>query len=99
MDGEAVEVGLWSKADIGASPINVRCTPKSGHWNLVSQRPLRGKSELMHCGNRQLFDRLVGRAVRIEGLQNSNVLAVCRLMSSGMHLAAHSHPLMPVLPA
>src|SRR5215469_2833466 len=33
-------VRFGSKADIGAPPINVRFTPKSGHWLSVSGCPL-----------------------------------------------------------
>ena len=32
-EGAHVNVRYGSKADIGASPIDVRFTPKSGHWN------------------------------------------------------------------
>src|SRR6516164_1303380 len=37
-------VRFGSKADIAACLINVRFTPKSGHWNLVAQCPLCAKS-------------------------------------------------------
>jgi hypothetical protein len=33
-------VRFGSKADIAASPTNVRFTPKSGHWLSLSQCPL-----------------------------------------------------------
>jgi hypothetical protein len=35
-----VNVCFGSKADIAALPINVRFTPKSGHWNSVAKCPL-----------------------------------------------------------
>src|SRR5262249_32522142 len=40
----AADVRFGSKADIAASPTNVRFTPKSGHWNLVCECPLCAKS-------------------------------------------------------
>jgi hypothetical protein len=40
----AANVRFGSKADIGALPINVRFTPKSGHWNSVVECPLCAKS-------------------------------------------------------
>jgi len=40
----AMDVGFWSKADIAASPTDVRFTPKSGHWNSVAECPLCAKS-------------------------------------------------------
>jgi hypothetical protein len=39
-----VNVCFGSKADIAASPTNVRFTPKSGHWNSVAACPLCAKS-------------------------------------------------------
>jgi hypothetical protein len=41
---EAGNVRFGSKADIGGHPINVRFTPKSGHWNSLSECPLCAKS-------------------------------------------------------
>ena len=37
MGNEGLNVRFGSKADIAASPTNVRFTPKSGHRNLASQ--------------------------------------------------------------
>jgi hypothetical protein len=51
------DVRFGSKADIGASPTNVRFTPKSGHRNSVVECPLCAKSR--HSALRQkisLFD-------------------------------------------
>src|SRR6516162_1224148 len=42
--GGRLHVRFGSKADIGALPINVRFTPKSGHWNSVVEYPLCAKS-------------------------------------------------------
>jgi hypothetical protein len=38
------DVRFGSKADITECPINVRFTPKSGHWNSVAECPLCAKS-------------------------------------------------------
>ena len=35
---------LGQKADIAASPTDVRFTPKSGHWNSAAKCPLCAKS-------------------------------------------------------
>jgi hypothetical protein len=40
----APDVHFGSKADIGAHPINVRFTPKSGHWFRMLGCPLCAKS-------------------------------------------------------
>jgi hypothetical protein len=59
LSGSNVRYG--SKADIGAFPINVRFTSKSGHRNSVTECPLCAKSR--HSALRQrlaLFNHLVG---------------------------------------
>src|SRR6516225_10496198 len=43
----ALDVRFGSKADIKASPRDVRFTPKSRHWNSVAECPLCAKSG--HC--------------------------------------------------
>jgi hypothetical protein len=45
------DVRFGSKADIGAPPINVRFTPKSGHWNSVLK---------CTAANSRYFNHLVG---------------------------------------
>jgi len=50
------DVRFGSKADIAASPINVRFTPKSGHRNSAAKCPLCAKSGLMQCSKKDLFD-------------------------------------------
>jgi hypothetical protein len=44
---DLAQTPLW-ETDIGASPINVRFTPKSGHRNSVLECPFCAKSRLMH---------------------------------------------------
>ena len=44
-----VNVRFGSKADIGASPIDVRFTPKSGHWDSAAKCPLRANFGLIQC--------------------------------------------------
>jgi len=63
----AADVRFGSKADIAASPTNVRFTPNSGHWLSVSGCPLWAK------GGHQttLFDDLVGTAKKRQGDINS----------------------------
>ena len=47
-NGQTADVRFGSIADIGRLPIDVRFTPKSGHWNSVVECPLCAKSGLMH---------------------------------------------------
>ena len=44
IEGARVNVRFGSKADIGTDRLNVRFTPKSGHWNPVVECPLCAKS-------------------------------------------------------
>src|SRR6516225_2990366 len=52
-------VRFGSKADIGAPPINVRFTPKSGHRNSLTGCPLCATSGHMHCSNRDLLGEVL----------------------------------------
>jgi hypothetical protein len=53
----AANVRFGSKADIAGDQLNVRFTPKSGHWNSAAKCPLCGKS-----GHYSLIDHLIGKA-------------------------------------
>src|SRR5262249_40591687 len=44
-------VRFGSKADMAAHSLDVRFTPKSGHWNSVAKCPLCAKSGHMQCSN------------------------------------------------
>jgi 2-haloacid dehalogenase len=43
---------LWVKSRHWMSSIDVRFTPKSGHWNSIEECPLCAKSGLSHCNER-----------------------------------------------
>jgi hypothetical protein len=62
----AADVRFGSKADIAASPTNVRFTPNSGHWNSASKCLLcanSGQSALQRKA--PLFDYLVGNCQKL----------------------------------
>jgi len=52
-------VRFGSQADIGLTPVDVRYSPKSGHWRTSVGCPLCANNGLMQCSKRCLFDHLV----------------------------------------
>ena len=66
---------LGSKADIGARPINVRFTPKSGHRNSVVQCLLCAMSGLMQCSKKHIHSIISSaRIMSDSGTLSANAL-------------------------
>ena len=53
------DVRFGSLADIRPKELDVRFTPKSGHWLSVLGCPLCARSRLMQCSKKVLFNHLV----------------------------------------
>src|SRR6516164_10060563 len=60
---QAADVRFGSKADIARDRLNVRFTPKSGHWNAVP-RPLPHIKPMPRGGNRYTCRRCVRANIR-----------------------------------
>src|SRR5215472_3107640 len=69
------DVRFGSKADIAAAPINVRFTPKSGHWDSVVKCPLCPRSRSQRISEDVTSPETGGRIYRVPTLAMKGLAA------------------------